>query len=121
MSNKEKDELKQRIQVWLQLEKEKTRLREELKERDKQQKAIEPTILTAMEKAGHNVVATGNDAIKFKSVKTYQSVSKDLIMKTLAKLLKDEKKAGEMTQAIYDSRTLTEKKVLEHKALKDKE
>jgi hypothetical protein len=36
-------------------------------------------------------------------------------------LLKDEKKAGEMTQAIYDSRTLTEKKVLEHKALKDKE
>lgn len=111
-TNKEKEELKQRIQVWLQIEKEKTKLKEQLKERDKQQKAIEPTIIDFMSKTGHNVLSLGDETVRSKTVKQYQGLNRELITNTLAKLIKDENKAAEYTDAIYGSRKMVEKTTL---------
>jgi hypothetical protein len=114
-TDKDLDEFKQRVQMWIQLDNEVLKLKEQMKEREKQKKMIEPFVLDFMGKKGHNAVSFGDNSIRYKVQKSQQSISKEFLLNTLAQYLKDEKKATDATNFIYNNRKTTEKTVLERK------
>ena len=119
MSNNEETlKFKNSIKNYLTLDQEIANLESKLKEKKNKRKNCEINVLTFMSNHKIKDLNAGNSKLKYSVTKTKKALSKDAINKTLLKYYKNEEKAIEITNLLYNNRETVEKIQLKKLKLK---
>jgi len=103
------DEFKQKIVRWVKLDDDLRKIRETTKEINDEKKQAEEYILAYLENIGEKEVGINDGKLTRHVTKSQEPLKKENIQKALNDIVKDESKAGIMTDHILKSRQTKEK------------
>jgi hypothetical protein len=107
------NEFKNGIGKWVTLDNEQTKLNARVSEIRKEKKNVENFVVNYMEAndmTNKNILINGGK-LKYEVSTTKESITKKYILSKLTDYFKNEKKAEEVTNYLYDSRSSTSEKV----------
>ena len=107
------NEFKNGIAKWVTLDNEQSKLNSRISEIRKEKKGVENFVVNFMEAnqmTNKNILINGGK-LKYDVSNSRESITKKYILEKLTAYFKDEKKAEEITNYIYDARAVTTEKV----------
>jgi len=107
------NEFKNGIAKWVTLDNEQSKLNSRISEIRKEKKGVENFVVNFMEAnemTNKNILINGGK-LKYDVTSSRESITKKYILEKLTAYFKNEKKAEEVTNYIYDSRGMTAEKV----------